>query len=72
MTWPHVKEGRGGYHHEDVKHASAEKENKNKGMPNKRWLRNMREDMEEYNVTEEMADNRSVWHMKIIHGGGLV
>ena len=25
MVWPRVKEGRGGYHHEDVKHASARK-----------------------------------------------
>ena len=28
MVWPHVKEGRGGYHQEDVKHASARKEKK--------------------------------------------
>ena len=26
MVWPRVKEGRGGYHQEDVKHASARKE----------------------------------------------
>ena len=28
MVWPRVKEGRGGYHQEDVKHASARKEKK--------------------------------------------
>ena len=33
--------------------------------------------MKEYNMTEEMAENRSVWHMMkikagpLIHGGGL-
>ena len=35
-----------------------------KGRPKKRWLDNTREDMEEYNMTEEMAENRSVSHMK--------
>ena len=28
MGWPRFKEGRGGYHQEDVKHASARKEKK--------------------------------------------
>ena len=28
MVWPRVKEGRGGYHQEDVKHASVRKEKK--------------------------------------------
>ena len=74
MVWPRVKEGRGGYHQEDVKHASARKEKK--GRPNKRWLDNIREDMKEYKMTEDMAQNRSVWHVKIkagplLHGGGL-
>ena len=37
---------------------------------------NIREGMKEYSTTEEMTDNRSVWHMKIktgslLHGGGL-
>ena len=31
----------------------------------KRWLDNFRrDDMKEYKVTEDMAQNRSVWHMK--------
>ena len=68
------KEGRGGYHQEDVKHACARKEKK--GRPNKRWLDNIREGMKEYKMTEDMAQNRSVWHVKIkagplLHGGGL-
>ena len=42
----------------------------------KRWPDNIREDIKEYNVTEEMTQNRSVWHMKLkagplLHGGGL-
>ena len=74
MVWPCVKEGRGGYHQEDVKHASARKEKK--GRPKKRWLDNIREDMKEYKMTEDMAQNRSEWHVKIktgplLHGGGL-
>ena len=28
MSWPIVKEGRGGYHHEEANHASARKEKK--------------------------------------------
>ena len=40
------------------------------------WLDNIREDMKEYNMTEDMAQNRSVWHVKIkvgplLHGGCL-
>ena len=35
-----------------------------RGRPKKRWPDNTREDMEEYNMTEEMAENRSVSHMK--------
>ena len=34
------------------------------GRPKKRWPDNISEDMEEYNMTEEMAENRSVLHMK--------
>ena len=42
----------------------------------KRWLDYITEDMKEYNMTEEMAENRSVWHMQIkagqlLQGGGL-
>ena len=69
--WPHVKEGMGGYHQEDLKHASERR-----GRPKKRWLNNIRDDMKEYHTTKEMAQNRSVWHMKtkadpLLHGGGL-
>ena len=48
-----------------------------RGRPKKRWLDNIREDMKkEYKVTADMAQNRSVWHVKIkagplLHGGGL-
>ena len=69
------KEGRGGYHKEDVKHSSAGKEKK--GRPKKeRWLDNFRDDMKEYKMTKDMAQNRRVWHMKtkagpLLHGGGL-
>ena len=64
-------EGTGGYHKEDV---SERKEKK--GSPKKRWLDNMRDDMKEYKMMEDKAQNRSVWHMKIkagplLHGGGL-
>ena len=46
-----------------------------KGRPKKRWLDNISEDMKEYKMTEDMAQNRSVWHVKIkagslLHGGG--
>ena len=44
------KEGRGGYRQEDANNAGAGKEKK--GRPKKIWLK--------YNMTEEMADNRSV------------
>ena len=42
----------------------------------KRWKDNIGEDMKEYNMTEEMAENRSVWHMTtkagpLLHRGGL-
>ena len=47
-----------------------------RGRPKKRWLENIREDMKEFNVTEEMVESRSVWHMKIkagplLHRGGI-
>ena len=38
------------------------------GRPKKRWLGNIREEMKECNMTEEMADNRSVRHMKVKTG----
>ena len=62
MAWPRVKEGRGGYHQEDVKHARAWKYKK--GRHKKRWLNNIRDDMNEYKMTKYMEQNRSVWHMK--------
>ena len=42
----------------------------------KRWLDNISDEMKEYNMTEHMVENRSVWRMKIkagplLHGGGL-
>ena len=40
MAWP-----RGEYHQEDVKHASEGKEKK-------RWLDNIRDDMNEYKMTK--------------------
>ena len=70
-TW----EGRGRYHRDDVKHASAGKEKK--GRPNERWLDNIRDDMKEVKLTNDMTQsNRSVWHMKTkvgpsLHGGRL-
>ena len=44
-----------------------------KGRPNKLWLDNTREHMKEYNMADEMAENRSVWHVNrfFLHGGGL-
>ena len=44
-----------------------------RGRPKKRWLRNISEHVKEYNMTEEIAENLRVWHVKItlLHGGGL-
>ena len=47
------------------------------GETQNRWLANIEEHMKEYNMTEGLAGNRSVWHMKIkagplLHGGGLL
>ena len=61
MVCQRLREG-GGYHQEDVKHASAGKEKK--GRPKKRQPDNIRDTMKEYTMTEEMAQNRIVWHMK--------
>ena len=40
------------------------------------WLYNIMDDMKEYNMTKDMTQNRSVWHMMtqagpLQHGGGL-
>ena len=51
---------------------------KEKGRPNKRWLDNIGEDMKEYDMTEVMAENLSMWHMMninadplLVHRGGI-
>ena len=38
---------------------------------NKRWLDNIRKGMKECNMTEEVAENRNVWHMNINAGQSL-
>ena len=43
---------------------------------NKRWLHYIRDDMKEYSMTEDIAQNRGVWHMMTkggpsLHGGDL-
>ena len=73
MVWPRVKKGRGGHHHEDAKYAGAGEQKKGR---TKRWLDNLRDDMKECNMTEDMAQNQSVWHVKtkacpLLHRGGL-
>ena len=35
-----------------------------KGRPKKRWLDNISDDMKEYKMTKDMAQNRRVWHTK--------
>ena len=60
---------------EDVKHASARK--KKKGRPKQRWLDTIWDDMEACKMTEDMAQNQSVWHMKLkagplLHGADLL
>ena len=52
-----MKEGRGGNHQEDIKHASAGKEKK--GRPRKRWLDNIRE---EYKTAECGGKSKFVAH----------
>ena len=47
-----------------------------KGTPNKIRLNNIRDGMKEYEMTEDMAQNLCVWHMKtkagpLLHDGGL-
>ena len=54
-----------GHHQYDVKHASAG--NAKKGRPKKIWLDHIDDDMNEYNTTEDMTQNRSVWRMKAKH-----
>ena len=40
------------------------------------WLDSIRDDMHEYQITRDMAQNRNMWYMKtycrpLLHGGGL-
>ena len=70
MAWPRAKEGKGGHFQEYyVEYESAAKENR--GTPNKTWLDIIRDDMKAYNMTEDMAHNRSMWQMKINTGSFL-
>ena len=54
-------------------------EGKERGRPNKRWLDDIREDTKEYDMTEVMAENLSMWHMMninadpllVLHRGGI-
>ena len=67
-----LRKEEGGYNQEDVKNTSAGKEKKRR--PNKRWLDNTADDMKEYKMTKDMAQNRIAWHMKatagpLLHGG---
>ena len=69
MVWPRVMEGR-----EDTTKNMLDMKVQGKGRPKKRWQDNMRDDMKEYQLSEDMAQNRSVWHMKTkadqsLHGG---
>ena len=50
----------GRYHQEDDNYAGAGDEKK--GSINTIWLDITREGKKEYNMTEEMAEHRSVWH----------
>ena len=60
---------RGGCHKEDVKMWKCKEREKER-------LDNIREDIKEYKMREDMAQNRSMWHMKTnavpLHGGGLL
>ena len=74
MVWPRVKEGRGVYHRDDAKCASAG--NEKKGRPKKIWLDNSRVDTKGHDMTTYIAESPSVWHMElkagtILHGGGI-
>ena len=68
MVWPRGKEGRGGYHQEDGKHANAGKEKK--GRPEKRWLDYIRDDMKECKMPEDVVQNQTKAG-PLLHGGGL-
>ena len=62
MIWPRTKQGR---EETTKKMLNIQVQGKRRrGMPKKGWIDNIRDDMKEYNMTEEMAQDRSVWHMK--------
>ena len=56
MVWPRVKDARGQYHQEDVNYIQVQGERR-RGRPKKGWLDNIREDMKEYNMTQDTAEN---------------
>ena len=63
MVWPRVKEGR--KEGEDTtKKMITVPGKRRRGRPKKRWLDNINEDMKEYNMTEDVAENLCVWHLK--------
>ena len=39
-----------------------------RGWPRRRWLDNIREDMEEYEMTAAMTENRQYWKMMVKTG----
>ena len=59
-----LKEWGGGYHQEDAMQVQVQRRWKRR-RPKKKWLDKIKEDTKEYNMIEEMAENRSVCHMKI-------
>ena len=72
MAWPRVKEGRGGYHQEDVKHASEGKEKK--GRHKKRWLENIRHERiqdDKIHGAESKCVRMKTKAGTLLHGGGL-
>ena len=60
MVWPRVKEGRGGYHQE---YANTQVPGKRRSRPKKEMAAHQ-DAMKEYKMTEDMAQNGSVWHME--------
>ena len=74
QCWPrsgrHCSAGREGrkegeiyqHHQEDANYASHEVQRKRGRKSNKWWINNIREDMGEYKITENTADNQIVCH----------
>ena len=64
LRWPHAKKGRGGYHQENDNFAGAGK--RRRGGPRKYGSRdNIREDMKEYNMTDDLAQNKCGMEIKV-------